>query len=101
MLPWCLPPCLSVCCLSLSNVSPHTLFTFFNGLFSSIISFIQQLEKDNLKTLICCKDQANLLSLFALPTSSSNKSSTALKAIDSEMVWCNYQAGWRQRLPVK
>lgn len=35
------------------------------------------------------------------PTNSSNKSSTALKAIDSETVWCNYQPIRQQRLPVK
>lgn len=54
--------------------------------------------------LIYCRGHADLhlsLSLGLSSARGSNKSSTVLKAIDSEMVWGNYQTGWLRMLPVK
>lgn len=79
-------------------------FTAFLVLFNSFASFIQQLGErwfDETHLLMGPCWPGSFTLLFFSPTSCSNKSSTALKAIDSEMAWGNYQPGRLRGLPVK
>lgn len=88
-----------IVCFLLCHWQQHLLV-----LFNSFVSFIQ--EPGDLMRFIYCWDRAADLHLslclcLSLPANCRNKSSTVLKAIDSEMVWSNYQSGWLRILPGK